>query len=203
MNALERVLAQGLAGEALLRVDWGELARVIPAARAPRYVEMRGREAGDAQGIAGASLRDEVMALAPEAARERVAEALRAEIGRILNLAMTKIELERPVLEMGFDSLMGMELRMAVEERLQVKLSVMMLAQGATVNSLAQRIVELMQAGGGAGSAPTSVAASLAQQAAALEQAHAVEVSAEALQAVAQAAGAADKRAASGQASPL
>ncbi|WP_322042154.1 SDR family NAD(P)-dependent oxidoreductase [Paraburkholderia sp. J67] len=202
MNALERVLAQGLAGEALLRVDWSELARVIPAARAPRYVEMRSREAGDAQGIAGASLRDEVLALAPEAARERVAEALRAEIGRILNLAMTKIELERPVLEMGFDSLMGMELRMAVEERLQVKLSVMMLAQGATVNSLAQRIVELMQAGGGSGSAPTGVEASLAQQAAALEQAHAVEVSAEALQAVAQAAGAADKRAASGQASP-
>jgi phthiocerol/phenolphthiocerol synthesis type-I polyketide synthase C len=46
------------------------------------------------------------------------------------------------VLDMGMDSLMGMELGMAVEESFEVKLSVMTLAEGATVQSLARKIVE-------------------------------------------------------------
>ena len=195
MAALARVLAAGEAGEALFRVDWGAVARVIPAARSARYAEMRSRDAGEAQGSESGSLRDEIMALPPDEARARVAEALRAEIGRILNLATAKIELDRQVLEMGLDSLMGMELRMTVEERFQVKLSVMMLAQGATVNSLAQRIVELMHADGEGGAA----AAELVQRVAALAQAHAVEVSEQDLQAVAQGASAPGIRAAAGQ----
>jgi phthiocerol/phenolphthiocerol synthesis type-I polyketide synthase C len=195
MAALGRVLAAGEAGEALLRVDWSAVARVIPAARSPRYAELGNRDGGAAQRAAGGSLHDEIMALSPDDARHRVAGTLRAEIGRILNLATAKVEPDRQVLEMGLDSLMGMELRMAVEERFQVKLSVMMLAQGATVNSLAQRIVELMREGGAGG----GVNADIVQQVEALAQAHAVEVSAHEIQEVADGASARPVRIAGGQ----
>jgi hypothetical protein len=39
---------------------------------------------------------------------------------------------------------MGMELGMAVEETFGVKLSIMAIAEGATVHTLAERIVELL-----------------------------------------------------------
>ena len=177
MAALERALLAGRPGEAVLWLDWDAVKRVIPAARSHRYIEMRNRGDQSAQGADAASLRDEVLALTPAEALDLVAEALRAQIARILNLSAAKIERDRSVLDLGMDSLMGMELRMAVEECFQVKLSVMMLAQGATVNSLAQKIVELIHAD----AQDDNPKSELEQQITALVATHEVDVEEEAL----------------------
>ncbi|MGF6903710.1 SDR family NAD(P)-dependent oxidoreductase [Paraburkholderia sp. GAS348] len=175
MAALERVLVAQRAGEAVVWLEWEAITRVIPSARSERYIEMRKRESNDAQRAEGPGLREDVLALTVTEAQQLVAEALRAEIGRILNLSTAKIELDRSILDMGMDSLMGMELRMAIEECFQVKLSVMMLTEGVTVNSLAQRIVELIRGDG----QDSSQKSELEQQVSALAATHAVEVSAD------------------------
>jgi phthiocerol/phenolphthiocerol synthesis type-I polyketide synthase C len=91
---------------------------------------------------------------------------------------------------MGMDSLMGMELGMAVEERFEVKLSIMTMAEGATVHSLAQRIVESIQTQDEAGEpngAATQMAAQVAEQVRAVAAQHALDVGANALADVADA----------------
>jgi hypothetical protein len=75
-----------------------------------------------------------------------------------------------------------MELGMAVEESFQVKLSIMTMAEGATVHSLAQRIVESIQIQDEAAE-PSGVAA----QVAAVAAQHALDVGAQALADVADA----------------
>ncbi len=64
--------------------------------------------------------------------------------GRILHMSPERIDLNRSVLDLGMDSLMGIELGMAVEESFGVKLSIMAIAEGATVHTLSTRIVDLL-----------------------------------------------------------
>jgi phthiocerol/phenolphthiocerol synthesis type-I polyketide synthase C len=141
LAALDAALVAQRAGEAVVRIDWQTVARGMPAARARRYALMQARGAGTGMREGGSQLRAQVCALPQEEAQLLVAEALRAQIARILHLSPERIELDKSVLDMGMDSLMGMELGMAVEENFEVRLSVMAIADGATVQSLAARIV--------------------------------------------------------------
>ncbi|MEQ5843314.1 SDR family NAD(P)-dependent oxidoreductase [Paraburkholderia acidicola] len=143
--ALERALLDETVGEAVVRLDWQALALGMPAARARRYTELHARGSHEPARQGGAQMRDQILGLPFADALRLVEETLQAQIARILHMSPEKIETGRSILDMGMDSLMGMELGMAVEESFQVKLSIMTMAEGATVHSLAQRIVESIQ----------------------------------------------------------
>ncbi|MFX1671559.1 SDR family NAD(P)-dependent oxidoreductase [Paraburkholderia sp. A2WS-5] len=142
LAALERVLLAGGAGEAVVRLDWQALSRGMPAAQARRYAALHAHGDNEPALERGDPLRERVCALPRDEALALVEETLRAQIARILHLAPERVALDTSVLDMGMDSLMGMELGMAVEEAFEVKLSVMAIAEGATVHSLAVRIVD-------------------------------------------------------------
>ncbi|QBQ98331.1 type I polyketide synthase [Paraburkholderia pallida] len=142
LAALERALLTGGAGEAVVRLDWQALSRGMPAAQARRYVALHAHGDNEPALERGDPLRERVCALPRDEALALVEETLRAQIARILHLAPERVALDTSVLDMGMDSLMGMELGMAVEEAFEVKLSVMAIAEGATVHSLAVRIVD-------------------------------------------------------------
>ncbi len=184
MAALEHALLANRAGEAVLWLDWQAVARVMPAARSLRYVEMQGSDGQDAQRSAGASLDGEVRALPHAQALQLVIETMQAQIARILHLSAKKVDIDRSVVDLGMDSLMGMELGMAVEESFKVKLSVMLLADGATVRSLAQKIVESIRTGDAAG-AEGEAPSEAQQQIEAMVARHALEMNPEDIRALA------------------
>ncbi|MGY6164145.1 SDR family NAD(P)-dependent oxidoreductase [Paraburkholderia strydomiana] len=142
LAALERALVEMNGGEAVVRLDWQALSLGMPAARARRYSELHGRGDKEPSRQGGTQTRDQILSLPFEDALRLVQETLQAQIARILHMSPEKIETSRSIIDMGMDSLMGMELSMAVQESFQVKLSIMTMAEGATVHSLAQRIVE-------------------------------------------------------------
>jgi hypothetical protein len=80
---------------------------------------------------------------------------------------------DRPVLDLGMDSLMDMELGMAVEESFSVKLSIMAIAEGATMHTLAERIVDMLDESAGDGTQAASNDAS--DEIAALAARHALD----------------------------
>jgi len=182
LAALERALLTMNAGEAVVRLDWPALSLGMPAARARRYTELHARGNHEPARQGGAQMRDQILSLSFAEALRLVQETLQAQIARILHMSPEKIETGRSILDMGMDSLMGMELGMAVEESFQVKLSIMTMAEGATVHSLAQRIVESIQTQDDAAE-PNGVAA----QVAAVAAQHALDVGAHALADVADA----------------
>jgi phthiocerol/phenolphthiocerol synthesis type-I polyketide synthase C len=163
LDALERTLVAGGAGEAVVRFDWHAVARGMPAAKARRYAWLQSRASGGDTREGGGQLREAVLALPRDEAVARVAEVLQGQIARILHMTPERIALDRSVLDMGMDSLMGMELGLAVEEAFEVKLSVMAIAEGATVTMLAGRIIDSIMAsvnGEGAAEAGASEAVS-------------------------------------------
>jgi phthiocerol/phenolphthiocerol synthesis type-I polyketide synthase C len=146
LAALERVLVAGDAGEALVRLDWDVISHGMPAAQARRYAMLQTHGARATSRESGADLRAHLCALPHADAVGLAAETLQAQIARILHLSPDAIDPNKSVLDMGMDSLMGMELGMAVEEIFEVRLSVMAIAEGASVNALATQIVEMVVA---------------------------------------------------------
>jgi acyl carrier protein len=51
-----------------------------------------------------------------------------------------RIDPDKSVFDLGMDSLMAMELRLAIEERFAIDLPTMAIAEGATITRLAERI---------------------------------------------------------------
>ncbi|NTX23888.1 SDR family NAD(P)-dependent oxidoreductase, partial [Burkholderia cepacia] len=180
MAALERALVAGAAGEAVVRLDWHAVARGMPAAKARRYSLLQSHAKGGDARDGGPQLREEVLALPRDEAIALVARTLQAQIARILHMTPDRIALDKSVLDMGMDSLMGMELGLAVEEAFEVKLSVMAIAEGASVTTLAGRIVDSI--GASADASDAGAATDAAQEAvAALAAKHAIEGEARAM----------------------
>ncbi|RQR70197.1 type I polyketide synthase [Burkholderia sp. Bp9015] len=176
MVALERTLVTGAAGEAVVRLDWHAVARGMPAAKARRYSLLQSHAQGADARDGGTQLREDVLALPRDEAVALVAATLQSQIARILHMTPDRIALDKSVLDMGMDSLMGMELGLAVEEAFEVKLSVMAIAEGASVTTLAGRIVDSIGASVEAGGQPVSDVAKEAVEALAAKHAIDVEV---------------------------
>ena len=65
---------------------------------------------------------------------------IKSEVGEILRVSPDKIDPNRSIYDMGLDSLMGVELVVALESRFGIQLSVMALSQSPTIAKLSERI---------------------------------------------------------------
>ncbi|MEM9047278.1 MAG: SDR family NAD(P)-dependent oxidoreductase [Pseudomonadota bacterium] len=84
-----------------------------------------------------------------EAAAGKITEALVAETARILRQPATEIDPYQPLTELGFDSLMAMDLKLAAEEAMGVTIPILSVGDGMTLAQLATRIVGQLRGGGG------------------------------------------------------
>jgi acyl carrier protein len=76
---------------------------------------------------------------------ELFSEMLKQEISEILRLPTSKLDTSRPLQELGLDSLMSVELVVAVEERFGIRLPVMELSEASSIGKITIRILELLR----------------------------------------------------------
>lgn len=157
LDALEAMLAADASGLGVLELDWRALARFLPTSGLPKFSDIA-RQAGDAgEEDSGADdIAHLIATLDDEALHERFTDMLKAEIGEILRVAPDKIEATRSVYDMGLDSLMGVELVVALENRFGIRLPVMALNESPTPAKLAERLVLLLRDEHDAGDALTA-----------------------------------------------
>jgi phthiocerol/phenolphthiocerol synthesis type-I polyketide synthase C len=142
LDVLEAMLLSDRSDLGVLELDWRALRRFLPSATASKFVELaRSVAHGDAEEDGAVDLERMLRELPPEEMLAVVVEMLKVEIGEILRIASDKIDPARPIHEMGFDSLMGVELVVAVENRFGVRLPVLALNDSPTVAKLAARII--------------------------------------------------------------
>jgi phthiocerol/phenolphthiocerol synthesis type-I polyketide synthase C len=137
LAALPAMLASGLPVVGCAEANWGAARRFLPILATPLFSEIRyGRDfsAGDE------ALADRLGSLDPEAALTLLKSVVAEEAGRILRLPAGNIDPVRPLSQMGMDSLMAVELRLALEARLRVDLPLVSLAEGTSVASIAARL---------------------------------------------------------------
>ena len=137
---LERLLLQGLPGAAVLDFSWSALQRLLPAASAQRFAALR--EQADPDDQAGEQdLRRRIAELAPEPARELVLQQLCREVAGILRLPADKLSPEQSVFDLGMDSLMAVELGLALERRFGIRVPPMLLNENPSIQRIAERLL--------------------------------------------------------------
>jgi NADPH:quinone reductase-like Zn-dependent oxidoreductase/acyl carrier protein len=158
LDALPFLLASGRPVAGLADAAWGELRGRLPGLAGTFWDEM---PAGARAGASGQSVRARLAALPAEEAAGEMLELLREELGAILKQNPQALDINRPVLDFGVDSLMAVELRTALEVRLGVPLPLMALGGGFTLRTMGGRLVQALLQGEEAGARDTTAAAIL------------------------------------------
>jgi phthiocerol/phenolphthiocerol synthesis type-I polyketide synthase C len=141
LDAIPDLWASGEAVAAYASVQWAGARRSLPILRTPAFA----RFAGELSEAADEDIRDRLAGLGLAEATEVIAEALVQEVSRILGGASERIDPGRPLSEYGMDSLMAVELRLAIETRLGVNLPLLSLADGVSLSAMAGKIARSLQ----------------------------------------------------------
>ncbi|HXC13142.1 MAG TPA: SDR family NAD(P)-dependent oxidoreductase [Stellaceae bacterium] len=137
LAALPAMLASGLPVVGCADANWTDARRFLPVLAAPLFSEIRYRgelSAGDE------ALADRLRSLDPEEALNLLKTVVAEEAARILRLPADNVDLAHPLSQMGMDSLMAVELRLALEARLRIDLPLVSLTEGTSVASIAARL---------------------------------------------------------------
>jgi acyl transferase domain-containing protein/NADPH:quinone reductase-like Zn-dependent oxidoreductase/acyl carrier protein/NADP-dependent 3-hydroxy acid dehydrogenase YdfG len=137
LDAIPALLASGLPVVTYADINWRNLRPSLPLLAGPMFAALG---VGEAE-IAPLDLRELLATLPFDEAQEKVTELLVKEVARILKLSAERVDPRQPLSEFGMDSLMAVELRLAVEQRFGITIPVLALSEGATLAVLAQRVV--------------------------------------------------------------
>ena len=139
---LEQHLLQGWPDGAILTLDDNALARALPTWGKPRFSELAGLTTTTSNDGGEQALRSRLATMNETDRLACVVTVLSIELAAILMIDADTIDAHRSVYELGFDSLMGVELVTAIDARLAVKVPAMALAEAATLTRIARLVLE-------------------------------------------------------------
>ena len=140
------------------RIDWSRWAESSPTAAASAMLRHFAPVAGETDARRGdeSSLRTELLAASVIERRERVVQFLRLKVGKVLGISPSKLDGDRALTELGFDSLIAVELMTVLRVELGVELAAVKLLQGVSIAGLTTLVLEQLDGAVG----PTAVAVS-------------------------------------------
>jgi acyl carrier protein len=140
-EVVDALLAANAGRATLASIDWETLASGAGAALAlaraaptdePTADELPGRDRN------GSDPRLELLGLPPAQRLSVLAGHLARSVARVLETAADQLDRDRPLVELGLDSLMAVELMAAVQEDVGVRVGLGDLLEGMTLNDLAE-----------------------------------------------------------------
>lgn len=141
LETLGSLISQGVITTAWLDLEWGKMAKFLPSAKSPRFDCFR-HESDEQSAQSGEirSIREQFAGLNQEETVGLLQEHLTQSIAGILRMDPMKLDRRKSLFDVGMDSLMAVELAASLEESLEIKLPMMVLSEGPTVQKLAERI---------------------------------------------------------------
>lgn len=130
------------------QIDWRPLGTGLPALKSPRFAEVAGGGRAEAT-VSPTDLTSILADLSPAEVREVLIEMVAGQVGNVLRIPPDRLDMETSIFDMGMDSLMALELRMAIEENFGIELPAMVISEGASITRLAERIREHLIGGSG------------------------------------------------------
>lgn len=142
LDQLAQLIGRKATNEAVMPLDWAAMARFLPTSTSPRYSLLEhghDQEHGEEE---DGLLKDHLAQLPSKQLKEALVALLKKELATILLSDEANMDVERPVNDMGFDSLMAVELVTALEARIGIQVPVMILNDSVTINKLSDYLVE-------------------------------------------------------------
>jgi acyl transferase domain-containing protein/aryl carrier-like protein len=162
LAALEKVLLRGHVQASVMRLDpsrWRGLGVTgrVPPRLAHLCLQAEAGRGGPAT-HPGWPGRDALLAATPGERRGLLETLLREEVARVLATVPERLDVDRPLLQLGLDSLMAVELRNWIEVELRINLPVVELMRSPSLSLLAELLAGRFSTGEG-GSTPAPEAA--------------------------------------------
>lgn len=147
LEQLEQAILHNHNNEGVLELDVAALAKFLPSAQSPRFSELARLGAQREQNDQSTEDIPRLLNELDDAALAVVfIEMVKHELSQILRIAPDKIDAGKSIYDMGLDSLMGVELVVALEARFGVRLSVMAISENSSIEKLTQRLLEILRA---------------------------------------------------------
>jgi acyl carrier protein len=147
LRLLDRFLREDTTSASVLRMDWRRWSKLIGAERVPpRFSEVLVAGGDEDLGeLSGAAIR----ALLQTGTRAQRVELLQnllvTRAAKVLGASATEIDLERPLNNLGLDSLMAVELRNWIQTELRVNLNTVILMRGPSITQLVEALVDQIE----------------------------------------------------------
>lgn len=140
-KALEEMIRSSQTNVLFASLDWQKIARANP---------MLGKSARVAPLLRASSsiaseIRQELLSLAAEQRAERLGEFLRGEVGKVLKVDASQVPFDRPMTEMGLDSLSSFELKNRIETELDMTVPLSKFLQAPDIGQLSEILSQEMQ----------------------------------------------------------
>src|SRR5207248_8853050 len=115
----------------------------------PRFAHLCGpAEAGRGQAVQGTRPGlGTIRAAAPDERRRLLDGLLRDQVARVLGASPDRLDGDRPLLQLGLDSLLAVELRNWIEGELEVNLPIVELMRSPSVSRLTELLCEQFEQG--------------------------------------------------------
>jgi len=136
------------------RLNWQQLAKMHMIGTSPRFTYLVKPVLTDDIGGAGAWLIDAVMAVEPSERQKFLEKYIREQLARVLGASPAKIDVDKPLINLGLDSLMAVEIGNRMQSELGVSIPPVKFMEGLTAAGMAQYLIE--QLTGVQPSTPTS-----------------------------------------------
>jgi NADPH:quinone reductase-like Zn-dependent oxidoreductase/acyl carrier protein len=149
LDCLQRGLLENCTQLSVMNVDWSKwrgMGAGGPISPRFRHLLSRNDEGSDLE--RGAALSPAALrGLAPAERLEAVEHLLCEKVSQVLGVNLATLDHETPLLDLGLDSLMAIELRNWIEARLQVNFPIVELVRSTSLTSVAQQICQRMSSG--------------------------------------------------------
>lgn len=152
---LGELIRQQLPQVAVIDVNWKLLSETSPLLNRTSFIQSLQETAGDTLPDAGAeaegtaAILGEILALEGNSRRGLVESYLTEKVCRVLGLQGTAIDSHQSTFELGFDSLMTVELKVWIEKDLGIVIPAESLLQGPSIYQLAGEVVTRLPAAAG------------------------------------------------------
>ena len=146
LDVLESMLVTDRSNLGVMELDWKALSRFLPSADSPKFSELaRHTSDSDGQPDNAKDIQQLLLELSGADLLTTLIGMIKSEVGEILRVSADKIDPTRSIYDMGLDSLMGVELIVALEARFGIRLPVMALSESPTITKLAERIIQQLK----------------------------------------------------------
>jgi len=142
LRTLAALLHHDAAQVGVANIDWQQLAQLHSFRASPRFAHLTQATPGDDGEGDGASLINALLAVDPAEQEQFLSAQIRDQLARILGMPPAKLDVEQPLLNLGLDSLMAVEIGNQIQAMVGVEVPTMKFMEGLSIAGLSVYVLE-------------------------------------------------------------
>lgn len=141
LNAMETVISSREPSSHFFAIDWSRVQK-LPVVREARFEGIWKRMGHSA--VQSVSMAELLSGKSTEEAVATLADLIAQEVAKLMGISVKELNVHQPISDIGMDSLMVVELAVALEERIGFKIPAVSLSGGATIQTMAERFWQML-----------------------------------------------------------